>query len=283
MTRRALSIVVGIFGFAAAIASLGLLLVGGSLMADARTANIAGPGVDVFVRTPYVRAGDELVLDIEARGGSRAGIESVDVVSGGVAIAHDTGHGANWGSTITDNHDRGSETSTVRLAVPDGVARLALEISVVYVVASSEASTFTNDTHSDTVQLDVPIYDGTGRTLARATSLAIAIASFLLWFGLVWFVAKLYWRAGEREPRAKAGHKAGEMEGIALVMGVFGGGVAGYWLFAWRISNLVESQSMLLAAALVVWWLVAPLWWARRWTKQQTAKPTLPRAELRHG
>jgi hypothetical protein len=156
---------------------------------------------------------------------------------------------------------------------------MALEISVVYVVASSSASTFTNDSHIDTVKLDVRIYDGTGRMLARGASLAIAIASFLLWFGVVWFVAKLYRRAGEREPHAKGG----EMEGIALAMGLLGGGVAGYWLFAWRISNLVESRSTLLAAALVIGWLVAPLWWSRRWTKQQAAKSKLPRAELRRG
>lgn len=282
MSRRALSVIVGIFGFVVAGASLALLTIGGSLMADARTANITGPGVDVFVRTPFARIGEEVVIDVEARGGSRAGIDSVEVRSDGQVIAHETGHGADWGYSITDGHDRGSETVTLHVQpVRSADGRLPLDIRVEYVVAmsSGDGSTFTNDVHTDTVSLDIPLYDATGRRVAQATSLAIAAGTFLLWFGLVWGIARLFHRASVRDPHASA--KDGESMGISLVMGCVGGGIAGYWLFAFRVMNVLATQSSLIAVLLVGAWFVAPVWWSVRWTRHQRAASKLPRAELR--
>jgi hypothetical protein len=95
-----------------------LTLVMGSVFADARTASVFGPGVDVFVRTAFPGEGGTIVLDVEARGGNRAGIEAIEVKTEGQTLALHRGNGATWGSAITQGRHRGSDTETVRLAVP---------------------------------------------------------------------------------------------------------------------------------------------------------------------
>ena len=87
MTRGRLSVLIGIFGLLAAGTSIVLMLVMGSVFADARTENITGPGVDIFVRTPFPGEGGTIRLDVEARGGSRAGIGKIEIRRDGHTIA----------------------------------------------------------------------------------------------------------------------------------------------------------------------------------------------------
>ena len=90
----------------------------------------------------------------------------------------------------------------------------------------------------------------------------------------MWWITSLYARA-EGTPG-----KSSEMEGIGIVMGVVGGGAMGYWTFAWRIMNALETRATVWAVLLVAAWVIAPLVWARRWWKREKARAKLPRATI---
>jgi hypothetical protein len=256
----------------------------GSLMADARTDSIMGPGVDVFLRTPFPLEGDTVVLDVSARGGSRAGIERIQVKSNDVPdgmLAYVAGKGASWGMVISSGKTRGEETSTVRFKVPDTMSPgelLHLTLYVDYVVALSSASTFENEHKSDIVSLDVMIYTASGRTWALVALAGKAFALFLAWFLLVWGLAVLYERA-----EGTTSHANAELEGIGLLMGFMGGGFIGYWLFARLVMAGYGTQSTFWAVALTTAWLVLPIifiWKRHRRRKAQMAPPTLPKARI---
>lgn len=295
MTRRALSITVGVVGTICALAMLFGMSVMGSLMADARTENITGPGVDLFLRTPFPLEHDNVVIDVSARGGSRAGVERIQVKSTDEAdgmLAYVAGKGATWGMVVTSGKTRGEETATVRFAVPDHVApgeTMHLIIYVDYVCAmSSGAGSFENDHRSDVLHLDVPVYTESGRRWARVALGGKAFAMFLAWFLLVWGIAALYWRADsqptqDKPYRTRSNQANAEFEGIGLLMGFMGGGFVGYWFFARPVMGGYGTQSTLWAVSLTTAWLVLPFVWVwKRWKKRKAAMapPGLPRAKV---
>jgi hypothetical protein len=219
--------------------------------------------------------GDTVVLDVEARGGSRAGIVRVAVSDGTRTLIAQQGEGATWGGTIVTGKSRGSETATLVFAVPEHQVAgdtLALQIQVGYVVAmSAGAGSFENEPHDDVVRLDVRVYSDGDRLVARLLQVAIAALVFALWFGLVAGIALLYARADDRaSPSERTGS---ETEGIGLLMGVVGGGVMGYWLFARRLMNMLETQSTVWAFMLTAAWIAIPLAWAWRWSKRRGRRP----------
>jgi hypothetical protein len=284
VTRRVLSITVGVVGTLCAIAMLFGMSVMGSLMADARTDSIIGPGVDVFLRTPFPLPGDTVVLDVSARGGSRAGIERIQVKSTDVPdemLAYVAGKGATWGMVISGDKTRGEETATVRFAVPDALSpgeTMHLTLYVDYVYASSSASTFENVHKSDIVSLDVMIYTPSGRTWALVALAGKAFGLFVVWFLLIWGIAVLYERA-----EGTTSHKNAELEGIGMLMGFMGGGFIGYWLFARLVMAGYGTQSTVWAVALTTAWLVLPLvfvWKRHRRRKARSAPAGLPRAKV---
>lgn len=285
VTRRALSITIGVIGTLSALAMLVGMSVMGSIMADARTENIMGPGVDVFLRSPFPVEGDRIVIDISARGGSRAGLERVQVKSDTSEdmLAYITGKGADWGTFVRSGKTRGEETGTVRFPVPESVSpgetmRLTLYVDYVVALSTGDGRTFENDSRSDVLHLDVQVYARSGRFWARVALGGKAFAIFLAWFLLVWGVAALYWRSQDRPDNANA-----EFEGIGLLMGFMGGGFVGYWLFARPVMAGYGTQSTLWAVLLTTAWLVLPLVWVwKRWKRRtaQLAPPTLPRAKV---
>ena len=271
MTRRALSILVGVTGTLVAGLTLLLLLVMGSVFADARTENIAGPGVDIFLRTPFPTEGGTVVIDVEARGGSKAGIRTIDVddSASGATLALVSGKGVTWGYMISSGRSRGSDTETVRFEVPSthhAGDTLPLKILVNYVVAMSSSGSYSNEDKVGVVSLDVDIYSSGGRMRAQLSRVLLALGSFLIWFLLVWGIARLYANAKGDE----VGRHNAEMEGIGLLMGFMGGSVLGYWLFAWRIMNALELSSTLWAILFMAIWCVAPLVFVWKWWKRRT-------------
>jgi hypothetical protein len=275
MRRKTLAVLVGIIGTITACGMLVLLLVMGSVFADARTENIAGPGVDVFLRTPFPVEGGHVVLEVEARGGDRAGLRSIIVGDGDRHLVDMSGDGATWGYSIQSNRDRGSDSKLVEFDVPSTYKAgdvMHLAINTRYVVAMSSGGTFENVDKIGDVSLDVKIYTPGGRHVAQLLRVGLAFACFLVWFLLVWGVAKLYANA--------EGEGGGEMEGIGLLMGFMGGGIAGYWLFAWRILNALEIRSWALNVVLVGFWCVAPLWFVWKWWKRRKAASRLPAARV---
>ncbi len=280
MSRRALAIIVGVVGSIIAALTLLLMLVMGSVFADARTENIAGPGVDVFLRTPFPGEGGTVVVDVEARGGSKAGVGAVVVTADGSPLATATGNGVTWGYSIREGRDRGHDTVTVQLAVPPSYkadSTLPLVIDVDYVVAMSHGDSFDNEPRHGTVKLDVTVYSPSGRTIAQVSRVLLALGCFLLWFMIVWGVAKLYAKADDGTPIDR---KSTELEAIGLLMGFLGGSVLGYWLFAWRMMNALELRSNFWAFLLMVVWCVAPLAWVWRWWKRRRNRTDLPSARV---
>ncbi|KAB2902824.1 MAG: hypothetical protein F9K40_07460 [Kofleriaceae bacterium] len=286
MTRRALSITVGVVGLACSLLMLVGMSVMGSIMADARTENITGPGVDVFLRTPFPLEGEAVVIDVAARGGSRAGIERIQVKgseTAGDMLAYVAGKGVTWGSYVRSGKTRGEATETVRFRVPDAVSpgetmRLTLYVDYVVAMGTGDGRTFENDHRSDVLHLDVSVYTPAGRRWARVALGGKAFAVFLVWFLLVWGIVALYGRTADQPATAN-----GELEGIGMIGGLLGGGFIGYWLFARTVMAGYGTQSTLWAVALTTAWLVLPLAWVwKRWRarKAATARPGLPKAQI---
>ena len=282
MTRKRLSLLVGVVGFSCAGASLVLLLVMGSVFADARTANIAGPGVDIFVRTPFPGEGGTVVLDVEARGGSRAGVSHIEVRRDNEPLATAEGKGVTWGYSIRSGKSRGSDTEQVRFAIPADLHAgdaLPLTIVVDYVVAMSSNGRFSNDRKHDVVPLELRVYSSSGRLVAQLARVALALGCFGVWFMFVWGVVKLYTKAGD-DAVGRNASAAAEGEAIGLLMGFMGGSILGYWLFAWRIMNALELRSTLWAVLLMFVWCLAPLVFVWKWNKRRKNRANLPSARV---
>jgi hypothetical protein len=281
VTRRGLSILVGITGTLVAGVMILLILVMGSVFSDARTPNIAGPGVDVFIRTPFPLEGTTVRLDVEARGGNRAAVNGVIVYERAhvnQAIKTEVGRGVTWGYTIQDSRSRGSDTLPVTFEVPKQVHAgdtMSLELFVEYVVAMGENGRFSNLEKQATIKLDLDVYSSGSRIRAQIARVCLALGCFLIWFLIVWGVAKLYAKA----TTDAVGRHNSELEGIGLLMGFIGGSIVGYWLFAWRIMNALELSSKLWAALFMFVWCVAPLWFVWKWWKRQKAAQ-LPTARV---
>jgi hypothetical protein len=280
VSRKTLSIVVGVAGTICAGLTLLLLLVMGSVFADARSESMAGPGVDVFLRTPFPVEGGKVMLDVEARGGNRAGVEHISIISSNRELASRLGKGVTWGYSISSGHSRGSDTETVEFYVPSDLRageKLEMRIEVDYVVAMSHDSSFSNDRKHAAVRLDVKVHDKSGRLVAQLARVALGLGCFAFWFFLVWGIAKLYVKAGDED----VDHKTQELEAIGLLMGMLGGSVLGYWLFAFRIQNALELRPTIYAVMLMIVWIAGPLGWVWKWNKRHKQKRSnLPAARV---
>ncbi len=262
MSRRALSFIVGGLGMVIAVATLIGMQIMGSLLADARSLNIAGPGVDILLRTHLATPGGDVVLDVQARGGSKAGVRRVEARENGVVLAAAAGRGAWWGSIIQDK-ERGEDGVALRFVVPPGRPIgdvLHLVISADYVVAMTSGSTFSNEDRSDAVPLDVPIVSPSAQRAGLIYAVVRSLMIFAAWFGLVFGLAYLF-------ATATGPGQVGETAGIGIVMGIVAGGFLGYWFFARPIMGVLDVSATGWAVLLTALWLVVPLWWAWRWKK----------------
>lgn len=281
MSRRVLSITIGLLGLACALAMMVGMGVMGSLLADARSANVMGPGVDVFVRTPLPLADDVIVLDVAARGGTRAGIVRIEVkgVSDheGAVLAALQGGGASWGQVVRGGKRRGQETRTVRFPVPPWVMpgeRLGLILYVDYVIArSSGAGRFENVHEREVLRLELTVHTPASRWWAQVAIVGRGLGLFALWFLVVWGVAALYDRR-----QGRIDDHGAELEGIGLLMGYGGGGFLGYWLFTRPMLAGLGVTSTVAPVLLTTAWLVLPLAWV--WWRWRRRRPPPPDAEL---
>jgi hypothetical protein len=261
MSRRALSIIVGGLGVIIAFATLFGMQVMGSLLADARSEHVAGPGVDVFLRTPFPQPASELTIEVVARGGSKAGVQRLAVSDESTVLGELRGRGVYWGSTIQDK-ERGSDGEIVRFPLPSRLGAgdtLRLSIDVSYVCAMSSGSTFENTWYSEQVPLDVRVYSAAESGRARVFLVGRALVFFALWIGLVFGVAFLF---------ATSTGPAGD-ESYGLLMGLMGGGLIGYWFFARPLMAALQTSDTVWAVLLTAVWVVLPLWLVWRWNKRR--------------
>ena len=256
VTRRVLSIAMSVIAFACAAALAIAAFTLGGTFADARTEAHGGPGFDVYVRTPFVRAADDLVFDVVVRGADRIGIKSVAVTAGTEQIAYAEGTAA-AGAAATSKR---SETATLRGSVPATMhpgSDLYLLFSVAYLAASPTGAT---EPHTDLLALNLAIYDDEGLALARAERVGFALLVLGAWCWLVHLVAVMYDAVRDRFP----GTRTTRLEQAALASAYLASAVVGYWLFAWLVATALGLDTLPWLVILVGVWLAAPAAWLSR-------------------
>jgi hypothetical protein len=265
---RGLILLTGILSF---LGALVLLWVGGSLFASFRSEHILGPGVDVILLSKFPLEGENIDLEITARGGSAAGMNEVyayDIEEGSVPVASTQGQGVTWGYTVS-SRSRGQ--ATVELPVPQdavthhGHAVFSLEVN--YVCAMSSSGGFTNNRMQDVVYVDVPIYTPAQKLRAQLLDLLLALAGLFLW-GWLWYAI---WKRAEdrkREPLDAATEKDVAYAGMGIFLG---GCIIGYWIFARFLGSAFSINNGGFTALLVLVWISAvAVAWRRAKKKLRT-------------
>ncbi|HEV8321670.1 MAG TPA: hypothetical protein VG389_08665 [Myxococcota bacterium] len=236
-----------VLSLALCVVGLGLLKVGSSVFADARSETIRGPGVDVFLLDAVAVPGAEVGVEVTARGGERAGIVGVAALGedGGV-VAQVTGEGATWGSYISGgSRDRGSDSKELRVPVPADAVGLPLRLSVDYVVAISSGGTFDDASLHEELELFVPPATRDAQLHALVRPLLATIA----WLAFCLVVAPRVYRIRNHPEQALWGSMMGGLVGL---------GALGYWLVARPVQVLVGVRHWAFAAGLVALWLAVP-------------------------
>jgi hypothetical protein len=269
------SVIVGVVGLVCAGGSLVPFAMTSGLFAEARTSDTTGSGIDVFVRTPFPSGTSEIVFDVEAHGGKRTRIEQVVVRSGADNLAVTQGEGTRWEDTLLAQGPGAEAVQIrfpVRLATRPGPT-LALDIVVDYVVALADDGRTPNERRSASVRLVLDIYSSSARHAAQLARVLGAVGCFLVWFMIIWGVARCYEAGTDKAARR-------DIEGIGLLMGFLGGSLLGYWLFTWRIATALELHALGWSVLLTVFWSLAPLgfvWW---WNVRRKKRSRLPSARV---
>jgi hypothetical protein len=255
VTRGSLSLLAGLGGLLLAAGSIALVFFFSGIFASAHTRHLTGPGLDVFVRTPFPTTDSEIVLDVASRGpfGSRAGIELVTVSAADEKLAIKYGKG-----DITPPSGRmrgGSETVRVgfpvRLATRSGTT-LSLVIEVDWV--------FGHRKQSDTLRLPLEIHTAAGRKVAQLVRVLLALSAFLAWLAILWTIVRLYIKVSPGAPS--------KLEGTGLFVGFLGGASLGYWFFVWPLVTALELHAFGWSAFLFLVWAIAPPVLVQRWAKR---------------
>lgn len=243
-------------GFACFLGSLLLLWVAGSLFADFRTENITGPGVDVYLLNKYPLEGENILLEVSARGGSKTGLNNVmafTVNEDQRMVAETQGEGVTWGETISNN-GRGSDKVVITVPQQEvlhhGLAVFQLETS--YVCAMGGAGTFNNEEKQDVVPVSLKIYSPGEKLRAQLLDLLIAFSFFAIWM-LLWYVILKKIESME----GKLNHL--EKDLTYPLMGLFFGGcMIGYWIFARYLAAIFSITATWFIIFVMIVWIAAP-------------------------
>jgi hypothetical protein len=250
---KGLIIISGLLSF---LGALILLWVGGSMFASFRSENIMGPGVDIILLNKYPLQGEDIKLEVTARGGDKAGLEDVYAFTtdGAPAMLSEThGEGVTWGNTITGGKSRGS--ATVLFTVPQELAlhdrSLNFDIQVNYVCAMGSSSTFNNENKQDRIPISIPIYTPGEKFKAQLIDTVLAFAGLFLW-GWLWYAI---WKRAENRKHALA--DPGKQEDVAYaIMGLLvGGSMMGYWIFARALSSAYSINNAGFTILMVMIWI----------------------------
>ncbi|MDP2309205.1 MAG: hypothetical protein Q8P18_24490 [Pseudomonadota bacterium] len=254
-----------LLGVIAGFAGLVLMYIGPTLAADARTPNLAGPGVDLFLRDPWPAPGATVRVEVQARGGSRAAVQQVRVQVEGVEVAQAEGHGVTWGNVITSGKGRADDTVAIVVPIPEDAAAdtpITMRFAVDYVSAlSAGAGSFANERLHAEIVLPVVPRTAEGAVRARLRGALPCLALLAAWT----LVCRVAWRL---VPRMDVGDQ--EMLGITCLMGFIGAGIVGYWWCAWPLARVLGGGEWPLTAAYAMGPLVW-LWWSDRARRSKRA------------
>ncbi|MBE7448389.1 MAG: hypothetical protein HS111_05750 [Kofleriaceae bacterium] len=273
MSRRALSITIGLLGLAGALA----MMVG--------VGAVGARGVEVLVRTPLPLEGDTIVLEVVAPPSAAGGLERIEVKGvgdrdrEGEVLASLRADGASHAA----RHDgarhaaRLQDARTVRFPVPTWIApgeRLGLTVYVDYLTAwANHAGRPEVVREREVRRLALTVHTPMSRRWAQVGIAGRGLGLFVLWFLVVWGVAALHARG-----RGRNDDHGAALDGLGLLAGYGGGGVLGHGLVTRPLLAGLGVTSTVAAVLLTTAWLVLPLAWV--WWRWRRRRPPPPDAEL---
>ncbi len=232
--------------------------------ADVRKNNVA-----LWLYTPHVAPGDELLVGVEVWGGKKAGIERVTVSAPWERKSIEA-PGKNWGSVIVSGNAAARDEEEIALPIPADtkLGDSALLVDVQYVMAQGSGSSFSNEPKTEHVSLPIAIRSARDRTLGRVMSGAFALGVCLagvLAFRALWpkLVALATMPGVFRAPRTQeeAETERWTMASFGLVFPTLIGWVlAGWLLVAMPLGAAFSRHSTWLTVLAQIAWLAgAPL------------------------
>jgi hypothetical protein len=253
------------FGVVLSLAGTGVLMLGASLFADARSGELHGTGISVWVLDRWPEPGQTARLEVEGHGGYAVGIDRVRVWLDGRELASAAGPSASWGSTIVRDNRSGRASENVKIAVPipsDAAPgrplQLTVEVDYVCAVPTGAWETFDNVPYHDELALALAPVGAGGVPLARARYALQPLGLLALWalavFGLVW----LYHRRDDAKHR--------ESLGVAVAGFMMCGGIVGYWEVARPLSAAMGSPTGA-ATVLIIAFVTGVPWGSWKLTK----------------
>jgi hypothetical protein len=233
-----------------------LIIVGDSIFADFRSANITGEGVDVFLPDKYPQTGKPLNLLVIPRGGSKTGTYRAMAIINNIPVVIKEGDGITWGNYISSK-SRGS--SEVQLEIPEiylkGKNRISFELHVHYVCAvpvRSESRIFENVDYFQNLQISIPLYSYDEKIMKQMTDTGLTILWLLIWVALWFFIV----RTIERSSGRIIGMEKLWRFLLATLYAI--GSVIGYWIFARGIGSIYGIYDTWFSMAGVIIWIIAP-------------------------
>lgn len=210
--------------------------------------------VSVWLHTPFVAAGDTLVLEIGAFDDPEVGIGAVQVFLGDDLVASTFGRGVHWGSSIVSSNNsilwEASDFVWIRIPVPRGRTSLPIRVEADYTSVLALGQSFSNLPEHASIRFEVPVRSPAARMLRRLATFGVALASLLL-------VCLLLWRKYDAFAAFVGRESAHQGGGLLLVL-LFAWLALGYWWFSARLMVALGSQSGWLRAVGTLSWLVTP-------------------------
>ncbi|MBT3224326.1 MAG: hypothetical protein HN348_35105, partial [Proteobacteria bacterium] len=247
------------------------------------TATAQADRAAVWIYTPFVAPGDEVVLNAAVYGGKKAGIEFITVQLGD-ETKQEGGRGKHWGSTIyTKSSDRGHDDMDLVVPLPeDAKAGDTIEGRVIFEWVKAGyggVHRFENDRRRTEVPLTLQVFTPTEVAFKRfLAGMKALLALFAASGGGLLF----WWQAKRLERQYENDQNAIEMFSGALIIWLFPYGLAGWFFFARPLMVATSLETTFVSIASQISWVVLPavfVWWL---TQRVLRKPryTIGSAEV---
>ncbi|MEP6861633.1 MAG: hypothetical protein ABJE66_13485 [Deltaproteobacteria bacterium] len=220
-----------------------------------------GESIDTqaWLRTQDVAPGDTVAVRVAAKGGYRTTITSMTARFGSANVAVE-GSRPDWGSSISargGGEDAQGFTLDIPADTPQRESTIELKIAMVMAVSAGDRS-FVNREGNDSIQLPITMRSPAARTFRRWMHRGMSLLSWLVSFGIAYWLVRLIPRAGAKDPDAE---NASEAFVQVLVLLIFGGifliGVAGQVAFVRPLLSTMATDSWFVTTGLMVLWMAS--------------------------
>ena len=260
-----MKVLINLVGAALCFGGLVVLMIGPSLFADAGSQKLTGLGVSVWLLDRWPSPGSTMRMEVEAHGGSRAGVGTVRVLLEGAELVRKEGKGVYWGNTISGSKSRGAETVEVEVPIPAGASvgqPLPIELDVSYVCAMTSAGSFDNEWFRENVGLEVIPRERGSTLVPRLMHLDKALLALALWIFLLIGLIKFIEGPGQID---------GEAGGVIVIGVGVSSAIIGYWSFARPVVATLENPPALDWLLAIAWLFGVPYAVWKQLKKRQRA------------